>query len=263
MTEVGLVGPGVLGRTLALSLPGDSYVVGPVLSSSKVSSRRAVREMKRGFAANDWKEFADAGIIFVTAPQQKLAEVLDAAAARLPRLTGKRFLLTGIICGAVRRAIDSLEASGAQVGGLLPIAHYRRPSLVAPKTSFAIWGSPTALRSAREVVNAMHGRQVPIQTQSVPDSLLAITLVSGSLNTSFELAIRSLVRAGFSRSRAIEALAPLTEAGVEEHRRSRTHVPAHRFPGACDALLQAAERNEPGEGLLYRAALRLAYEELP
>lgn len=263
MTEVGLVGPGVLGRTLALSLPADSYVIGPVLSSSKVSSRRAVREMKRGFATTDWEDFSGTSTILVTAPQDQLAEILHAAADRVPQPSDRRFLLSGVVCRSVRDAISRLESMGAHVGGVLPIAHYRRPSLISPKTSFAIWGSPAALRSAREIVKALRGRQATISQQAVSESLLAVALVSGALTTSFELAIRSLVRAGFPRSRAIEALAPLTEAGIQEHRRSRSHAPAHRFPAACPELFQAVERADPASALIYQAALRLAYEEMP
>lgn len=261
MSEIGLVGPGILGRTLALSLPPESHPIGPVLSSCRVSSRRAVREMKRGYAVETWRDLAGPKTILVAVPQSRLAGVLHAACEQMPAAQGARFLLTGIPNPDVCRAVARLEQAGAHVGGLLPIALYRRPSLVAPNTSFTLWGSPAALNAARELVTALGGKHARIDPATAEEALLAVAMVSGALTVSLELGVRRLVRAGFTRARAIQALAPLTDDCLAEHRHSRRHPPQRRLPTDCAELLRACERGGPGESLLCQMALRLACEE--
>lgn len=262
MSEIGLVGPGILGRTLALSLPPESHPIGAVLSSSRVSARRAVREMKRGFAVESWQALAGLQAILIAVPQSRLACVLQAACDDLPQPRGVRFLLTGLVNPEVGRAIARLERKGAHVGGLLPIALYRRPSVVAPNTSFGLWGSSAALRTARELVTAFRGKHEKIAPGAAHEALLAVAMVSGTLTTSLELGVRRLIRAGFSRTRALEALAPLAGDCVAEHRHSRRHAPARRLPTDCAELMAACERGDPADSLLCQTALRMLSEDI-
>jgi hypothetical protein len=92
--------------------------------------------------------------------------------------------------------------------------------------------------------------------------LLGTTLVSGMLTTSLELGVRRLVRAGFPRTRAIEALSPIADACIQEHRKSRQAPPPPRLPIAPCHLLRASEAAEPLEAALCNAGLRLAGEDL-
>ena len=262
MTELGLVGPGVLGRTLALSLPTDSYKLGPVLAQSEVSSRRAVREMKRGYAVQDWAELSAVRTILVTVPQGGIEDTLRAAEEGLESLRGRRFLVAGAGNAPVLKQAARLEAQGAQVGGLIPIALYRRPSIVAPNTSFAVWGRPATLRSARRLVNALGGKHSVINSECASQALLAVALVSGVLTTSLELAIRRLVRAGFPRHRALEALAPLTDGCIQEHRHSRHRAPANRFPASCSDLLAMSSEGDALDSRHCQASLRLACQKI-
>ena len=263
MTEIGLVGPGVLGRTLALSLPADTYRLGGVLSHSKVSSRRAVREMKRGSVASGWSDLEEAHVIVASPPQESLADVLHEAVGRLERPTQSRILVTGIPTPDVRRAIADLENRGAQIGGLLPIAFYRRPGLVVRGGSFALWGAPAAVRGGRRLVTALGCKHSVIDRSCAGEALLAVAMVSGVLTASLELGVRRLMHAGFTRHRAIEALAPLAEASLAEHRRSRIQPPPAELPAGCPDLIEASSRSGPHEDEMCRSALRLASERLP
>jgi hypothetical protein len=253
----------VLGRTIALSLPAETCPLGPVLSHSKVSSRRAVREMKRGCSVTSWSGLTAADVILVAVPQAQLASVLEAAVEDLPGLKGKRLLIMGLagVCGA-RSAIERLQKTGAEVGGLLPIALYRRPSFVAPQTTFAIWGSVAALRDARHLVQALSGRHTLIDPGEDAHVLLAVALVTGVFTTTLELAVRRLVHAGFMRKRAIEALSPLADGCLQEHARSRSNPPGPQLPSDCSDLMRALARAEPLEATLCHAGLRFASEDL-
>ncbi len=263
MIEIGLVGPGVLGRTLALSLPAESHRCGPVLSHSRTSSRRAVREIKRGTAVARWAELADVRQVLVCVPQRRLAAVLRRAAEAAPNLAGKRFLIAGIPQAPVQAALDELEQAGAQTGGLLPIAHYRRPSIVAPGTAFALWGSPAAQRAGRNIVTAIGGVHTVIEPRAAAEAMLAIAVVSGTLTKSLELGARRLIRAGFTRRRALEALAPLTEAFLHDHRLCRTQAPQRRLPTSLVDLVRASRLGDVVEDALCRTALHYAREALP
>jgi hypothetical protein len=261
MSEIGLVGPGVLGRSLALSLPPESHPIGPVLSSTRISARRAVREMKRGYAVETWRELAGRKTILLAVPQSRLACVLLEACDDLPQPRGVRLLLTGLVNPDVGQAIARLERKGAHVGGLLPIALYRRPSLIPANSSFGLWGSNAALRAARELVVAVRGKYEKIDPGAAHEALLAVAMVSGTLTTSIELGVRRLVRAGFSRTRALEALAPLAGDCVAEHRHSRRHAPTRRLPTDCAELMAACER-DPRDSFVCQTALRLLSEDI-
>lgn len=261
MTRIGLVGPGILGRTLALSLPSETHPLGPVLSSSRVSGRRAVREMKKGVAVEGWSDFDRLDAILVSVPQGELANELSLASEKLPNPAGTRLLITGLPTPDVQTAIRRLERQGAYVGGILPIAMYHRPSLIAPDTTFAVWGPTPALRLTRGLVAALRGKHATIDPLAAAEALLAVAIVSGTLSTALELGIRRLVRAGFSRKQALEALAPLSDGSIAEHRRSRRHAPSHRLPAPCSDLVAASSAGDPVESLLCQTALGLACQD--
>ena len=263
MRRIGLVGPGNLGRTLALSLPAETCALGPVLSHSKVSSRRAVREMRRGYAVTGWAALADVPTILIAVPQSTLAKVLAEAVEQLPALDRKQILITSLADCAGRAALHRLRNAGSAVGGLLPIALYRRPSLVTPGTTFAMWGSASARRAASDLIKAVGGKYAVLDAPDADaQTLLAAGIFSGALTASIELAVRRLVRAGFPRHRAIEALAPLAETCLQEHRKSRHGPPPPRLPAERADLMRAADAAEGSEATLCRTALGLAFADL-
>ena len=66
--EVGLVGPGRVGRALAELLPEESFRLGPVLSSNLTSARRAVRLMRRGSPAAGPEDLAACKVVLIAVP---------------------------------------------------------------------------------------------------------------------------------------------------------------------------------------------------
>jgi hypothetical protein len=256
---IGLVGPGNLGRSIVMSLPGDLWGVGPVLSHSRVSGRRAVREMKRGFAVESWADMRDVSTILIAVPQDALAKLLGEAAEGLSNLHNKRLLITTLTGPEASPSIARLRTGGAQIGGLLPIAMYRRPSLVLPNTTFAVWGSTPARKAARELVKAMACNYATVDDQFDKHVLLGVGLAAGMITSGFELAVRRLVDAGFLRSRAIEALAVLAELCLAEHRKARQGPPAPWMPANRSDLLEAVS---PADDALCQAAIRFVCQDL-
>ena len=262
MKLIGLVGPGNLGRTVALSLPAEIWTLGPVLSHSRVSSRRAVREMKRGYAVDGWADFRDASAVLIAAPHHALPNLLAAATDHLPEIHTKRLLITSLADAEARAAIARLRSAGAHVGGMLPIAVYRRPSLVAPNTTFAIWGSPPARRAARDLVKAISANYATIDDNFDRNVLLGIGMAAGLITAGFELAVRRLVEAGFTRHQAIEAVSSIGDLCLQEHRSARQGPPSPWLPADCAELLQSVAQADPAEAALCHAAVRFACEDL-
>ena len=262
MKRIGLVGPGNLGRTLVMSLPGEIWALGPVLSHSRVSSRRAVREMKKGYDVEHWAELGDVSTVLIATPQQALPGLLAQAAEQLPKLSAKRILITSSACSETREQIAGLQRRGAQVGGLLPIGVYRRPSRISPNTTFAVWGTPPARRAARELVKGMAGNSVVISEGYDKHVLLALAIAAGLIANGLELSVRRLVEAGFARHRAIDALSQLAELVLQEHRKARKGPPPPWFPAECPDLSEALAAVDPAEAAVCKTALRFATEDL-
>ncbi|MCB1019616.1 MAG: hypothetical protein KDC27_06785 [Acidobacteria bacterium] len=260
MSLFALVGPGNLGRTLALSLPAETWQLGPVLSRDKVSSRRAVREMRLGRPASRWAELDAVPLILVATPARALAPTLAAAADQLTALHQKRILIAGVTLPDARVQVERLESMGASVGGVLPVAAYRRPTIVAPGATFAVWGAGPARTSARNLVKALRSKYVMIEPEDDVQIALAVG-AAGLLTVALELALRRLAAAGFRRQRAIEALAVLSDVSLQEHRKARLTAPAPWLPANCADLLRAAS-HDAAELALYAQALELATEDL-
>ncbi len=114
MIEVGLVGPGRVGRALAELLPAESFRLGPVLSSSLTSARRAVRVMRRGSPAAGPEDFATCPVILIAVPDA----AVEVTALRLSKTEfswKKKVVLhsSGIFD---RYVLEQLGRRGASVG---------------------------------------------------------------------------------------------------------------------------------------------------
>ena len=118
VTKIGLVGPGRVGRALAERLPPDLFQLGPVLSRTRTSARRAVRLIGAGAAAGDSEEFHSCNAVLITAPDA----ALEAVAARLAQVGfswRKKVVLhtSGTLSSKV---LEPLRARGAEVGSMHP-----------------------------------------------------------------------------------------------------------------------------------------------
>src|ERR1041384_3758933 len=161
MIRVGLIGPGRAGQALARLLPPSRYELGPVLSRTYTSARRAVREMRLGTPANSIEDFARCRLILITVPD-------DAIAGTAAKLAKASFSFRRKVVLHTSGALDSsvlapLRARGASVGSIHPLQTFGRHVLSLAGVHFAGEGDEAALRMARSLVTTWHGKLLRIR----------------------------------------------------------------------------------------------------
>ena len=264
MKEVGLIGPGRLGRTLATLLPSDSYQVGPVLSSNFFSARRAVREMGRGDPIESAERFETSQIILASPPEEQLDSVLSLLQEARIAWRGKTFLHTCVRENAA--ALQSLRSQGAAAGGIYPLQIFQRPARALSGVYFAVSGDLYAVREARKLVRSWGGQVVPVTPEQRQQASLGALVASDVLTGIMDLALTRMIAGGFTRKRGLDALRQVVAATVEDYVRSgRKSRPASLLQGNAASVLtglDALNESDPLAAEQYRSALRLTLDIL-
>lgn len=262
MMEVGLVGPGRAGRALIGHLPRDAFRLGPVMARRISSARRAVREMKRGTAVDDAESFVHCNVILIAVPDDQIFNAIGRLAVADLDYAGT----TALQVSGAREASDLalLEKRGASVGSMLPLQSFgRRPSSLAG-VAFLLEGNAKALRVARILVRAWGGEASAVTASEKKRAAIAASIATDVLTAVLHDASQRLRDVGLSRGRAVESLATLATASLEDFSRAGSKArpgPALRGEAKTVQMLMAADPNEGPSG--YREALRFAREMMP
>lgn len=213
MLHVGLIGPGRAGQALARLLPPSRYELGPVLSRTLTSARRATREMRLGTPTDNYDDFAGCGLILIAVPDDAIAPV-----ARL--LAGASFSFRRKVVLHTSGALDSselapLRARGAAVGSLHPLQTFGRHVLSLAGVHFAVEGDEAAQRLAQSLVTHWRGKLIRIQRHHKALYHAAATFASPFFTPLMEAAVRLMGRAGVPPQSAIQALRPLLSTTLE------------------------------------------------
>ncbi len=218
MIEVGLAGPGRVGRTLAELLPRDRFRLGPVLSRTLTSARRAVREMERGVAVADCEAFAGCKVVLVSVPDAALPVVAKRfAGARLA--WGKKAVLhtSGLHAASV---FELLRKQGAAAGSMHPLFVFQRPVPSLAGVHFTVEGDPAAAAVARGLIRAWNGEFQLVKPEQKIYHSIARSFLSDFLTGLIEAAVQQMVAGGFSRRRAFHAVSRVLRATLEDYAHS-------------------------------------------
>jgi predicted short-subunit dehydrogenase-like oxidoreductase (DUF2520 family) len=208
--SVSIVGPGRVGRTLGKCLRRLGWRVGAVVSRSNARARAAVRSIGAGTPRQHvTRDVFSADVILLTTPDTTVAAVAKELARLAPKsLKGKVVLHTS---GALdSRVLAPLAARGAGTGSLHPMQTFSGRE--APKLKgviFAVEGAPAARRAARQIARELGGMSVAIDAKGKAAYHSAGTLVAGHGLALIEAATQILMKIGFTRRRALQALLPL------------------------------------------------------
>ena len=218
---ISIVGAGRVGQTLAKRLRKLGWRIDAVVTQSKKSSRAAVHLIGAGTPhAHLTREALDADVILVTTPDGALENVAHA----LSRLGANDPLRAKIILhtsGALDRSVLApLARRGASTGSLHPMQTFSgRGTPRLEGVIFAVEGDRAALRAARQIARALGGIPVEILGKNKPAYHAAGALVAGHGLALVEAATRTLMKLGFSRPRALEALLPLIRQMLDNYER--------------------------------------------
>lgn len=215
MIDVGLVGPGRVGRTLAERLPRDRFRLGPVLSRTLTSARRAVREMDIGAVAAGPEDLASCRVVLVSVPDSAL-DVVGAHLAATQLDWEKKIVLhtSGMWPSAV---FARLRKMGAAVGSMHPLYIFQRPLPQLTGVYFTVEGDPVANSMARRMIRAWGGEFQLVKPEDKIHHSVAKSMASDFLTGLVEAAVQQMAAGGFSRKRSFDAVSTVIRAALEDY----------------------------------------------
>jgi predicted short-subunit dehydrogenase-like oxidoreductase (DUF2520 family) len=152
-----------------------------------------------------------ADLILIATPDRAIAETAGAL-ARIA--SGKAWRATIVLhtSGALGSDIlKPLELRGAETGSLHPMQTFNGRTIPSfAGCTCAIEGAPVALRMARRISRELGCVPIVLPLRRKAAYHAAAALSAGHVLAVVEAAVRILVKAGFSRQRAVRALLPLT-----------------------------------------------------
>lgn len=265
--SVSIVGAGRVGRVLGRLLHDRGWKIGAVITRSKYSARAAVAAIGAGKAsASLTAAVSSSDVVLITTPDDAIAKAATELARGAKQDWRGRVLLH--TSGALdHKALAPLARYGAFVGSIHPLQTFTAggtPNLKG--VVFAIEGDPRARQTAERITRELGG--VPVRIASgKPAYHAAGALVAGHALALIEAATQILMRCGFTRQRAVNALLPLTRQMLDNFERFGPRAawtgPLARGDYATIEKHIAALRDMPQEFLdAYLALSRLAARTL-
>ena len=215
---ISITGAGRVGQAFAKRLRKLGWRIGAVVTRFRASARAAVRAIGAGTPhAALTPEVLDADVILLSVPD----DVLENVAQKLARIGGEK--LHGKIVlhtsGALdHRVLAPLARRGAFTGSMHPMQTFSGRS--APRLDgviFSIEGAPAARRAAQKIARALGGTPVIIHAEDKPAYHASGTSVAGHALALVESAIQTLMKIGFTRRRANQALLPLIRQMLDNY----------------------------------------------
>jgi predicted short-subunit dehydrogenase-like oxidoreductase (DUF2520 family) len=202
-----------------------------------------------------------ADVILFATPDHALAGV----AKSLAEIGGKAWRGKVVLhtSGALDRAVLlPLARLGAATGSLHPMQTFSGRGVPRLEgVTFAIEGDPKARRTALGIARALGGVPISIDSRDKPVYHAAAVLAAGSGFPLIESALQMLMRIGFTRSRAMQTLLPLTRQMLDNIERLGPRAawtgPISRGDYAVVAKHARALRRYPREFRQSYAALAL------
>ena len=224
LRTVSIIGAGRVGQTIAMRLRKLGWRIGAIVTRSSASARAAVRIIGAGTPHSTLtRDALDADVIVMSVPDDALANV----AHQLSRIGGARFRKKSwekIILhtsGALdSRVLAPLARLGARTGSMHPMQTFSGRS--APRLDgviFSIEGAPAARRAAQKIARSLGATPVIIKGDDKPAYHASGTVVAGHALALVESATQMLLKIGFTRRGASQALLPLIRQMLDNYER--------------------------------------------
>jgi len=215
-----IVGAGRVGRTLGKRLHELGWRIGAVISRSAAGARASVSAIGAGTPYVGLTRLVlGADIILLTTPDGALAEVArELAVMGSEECRGRTVLHTS---GALDRSVlDPLAQRGASTGSLHPMQTFSGRGLPElENVIFAVEGDAIARRVGTEIARALGGVVVALDSRAKPAYHAAGALVASQALALVEAATQILMKVGFTRRRAEQALLPLMRQMLDNFER--------------------------------------------
>jgi predicted short-subunit dehydrogenase-like oxidoreductase (DUF2520 family) len=219
---ISIIGAGRVGQSIAKRLRKLGWQIGAVVTRSRESARAAVRAIGTGTPhATLTPEAFTADVILLSVPD----DVLENVAQKLAKIGGSALTKksrTQIILhtsGALdHRVLAPLARLGAATGSMHPMqtfSGHNSPRLEG--VIFSIEGAPTARATAQKIARSLGGTPVIITANDKPAYHASGTIVAAHALSLVESATQTLMKIGFTRNRANQALLPLIRQMLDNY----------------------------------------------
>jgi len=216
--SVAIVGPGRLGRALALELRRAGYRMSEIVSRDTTASKRKARELARKVdaqASTSDTARLDADLVWFCVPDQEIAAASHQLASAIVWKKKIVFHSSGALASDELKALRRRGASAASVHPLMTFVSGSTSSL--QDVPFAVEGDAAAVRAARRIVRNLGGEAFTIRKQhkaayhawgAFTSPLLVATLVTGE---------RLARAAGLSAVEARKKLLPIVKQTIRNY----------------------------------------------
>lgn len=226
---ISIIGAGRVGQTIAKRLRKLGWRIGAVVTRSRRSARAAVRAIGAGAPhATLTPEAVDADVILLSVPD----DVLEDVAQRLAKIGGaaltkkSRAKIVLHTSGALdHRVLAPLARRGASTGSIHPMQTFSGRG--APRLDgviFSIEGAPAARAIAQRIARSLGGTPVIVKSDYKPAYHASGTIVAGHALALVESATQMLLKIGFTRRSASQALLPLIRQMLDNYESLGPHA---------------------------------------
>jgi len=210
--DVGLVGIGRLGASLALALDGAGYRVGALADRNRDAAEQIAERIPAAQVLPAAEVASRSELVFTTVPDEVIQSVVE-------QLTWRRGQAVVHCSGAL--GLDVLESAlrqQARIGRLHPLQSFPSTSADASRfqgISCGVEGSEPLGSQLEEIVRALGARSLRLEGTDHARYHAAAVLASNYVVALLTAAGRAWEQAGLPGATAREALAPLLRASAE------------------------------------------------
>jgi len=212
MRTVSIIGPGRVGKALALSLPSDAYTIERLFVRSVDGDRTTVSDERISTLAA--VESVRSDIVFITTRDSEVEAAASALAGKI-RSTSTVFHTSG---SRSSTSLNALKAIGCSVGSIHPLVSISDPELGPERFKdayFCIEGDLSAAAIGKEIALSLGGKPFSIDTEFKTLYHAAAVTACGHLVALFDAAVEMMSYTGLSPERSKEILLPLVSSTVE------------------------------------------------
>lgn len=216
MTGVAIIGAGRLGTSLGRALANKGFPILWIADREPAAARESRRIIGQGRATTDIARAAEAGIIFLSVPDEETERTARALAGTPAAWHEKAVLHTSGIQPST--VLASLRSKGAACASFHPVQSFPRkdmPAVHFKDIVIALEGDAAALTTGKRLVRLLGARAYLLRARDKAFFHAACSMASNLFVPLFEMA-RTLLRGiGIKDADAASLLLPLVEGTLQ------------------------------------------------
>lgn len=225
---VAIVGPGRLGRALAIALSDSGYPIKALVARGAAKAEKAAELMptRRGriqvLGANHLAKLIPTDLILITTPDDAVENIAHLLAALETGKARGRIVLhtSGALLSTVLAPLAQVGFHTGSLHPLVSVSDSRSGAKALSEAFYCVEGDKAATKVARRIVSDLGGKSFSIETESKALYHAAALTAAGHLTALLDIAIEMLVSCGLSRQTAQQVLMPLVQSAVNNLKES-------------------------------------------